>query len=302
MGYQLNRPTTARALADALGLAWKGADQRVLAVASLQDGASGDLVFMKAASAASVVDGCTVIVPQVPDQANGGCAWILSDNPRLTFIKALEVLSRICGFVSPSQAPQVDPAARLGRNVVLERGVVVGAGTVIEHNVVINAGVRIGRDCLIRGGAQIGGDGFGFEREPDGTPIKFTHLGTVVIGDRVEIGANTCIARGTLGDTVIEDDAKIDNLVHIAHNVKVRRGAFVIACAEVSGGCEVGEYSWVGPNASMIQKTRIGRGGTVGIGAVLTKDVTAQQTVAGNPAQDMADFLKVRAALKKLVT
>lgn len=120
--------------------------------------------------------------------------------------------------------------------MTLNKGVVVGAETVIENNVVVGAGVEIGARCVVKSGAVIGEDGFGFERDELGRPIRLIHLGSVVIGDDVEIGSLATVCRGTLGNTVIEDFAKIDDHVHIAHNVVVRTAALITACAEVSGG------------------------------------------------------------------
>lgn len=183
--------------------------------------------------------------------------------------------------------PDVHPTARVGRGSVLSPGVKVGAGTVIQHNVVIGEGVTIGERCVIKSCAVIGEDGFGFERDETGMPVRLVHLGAVIVGNDVEIGSLTTVCRGTLGDTIIEDFAKIDDHVHIAHNVKVRRAAMVIACAEVSGGVEVAEQSWIGPNASVIQQVRIGEKAVVGIGANVIRDVEDGATVAGNPAKEI---------------
>jgi UDP-3-O-[3-hydroxymyristoyl] glucosamine N-acyltransferase len=163
--------------------------------------------------------------------------------------------------------------------------VVVGPGTRIEPNVTIADDTHIGRDCWLKSGCVIGEPGFGLERDADGTPLRMLHLGSVILGDRVEIGALTTVCRGTLGPTVVEDDAKIDDHVHIAHNVRVGKKAMVIACAELSGGVVVGEAAWVGPNASVLEKVKIGERAFVGIGAVVLRDVAEGTTVVGNPAR-----------------
>jgi UDP-3-O-[3-hydroxymyristoyl] glucosamine N-acyltransferase len=119
----------------------------------------------------------------------------------------------------------------------------------------------------------------------DGTPVKFIHLGGVVIGDNVEIGSCTCIAKGTLSNTIIEDDVKIDNLVHVAHNCIIRKGAFIIASSVLCGGVDVGENTWVAPNATVTQKAHLGKNSLVGLGAVVTKNVDPDCIVAGNPAK-----------------
>jgi UDP-3-O-[3-hydroxymyristoyl] glucosamine N-acyltransferase len=151
--------------------------------------------------------------------------------------------------------------------------------------VVISDGVTIGSDCIIKSNTVIGEAGFGFERDEMGVPIRILHLGTVKIGDRVEIGSLNTICRATLGTTVIEDDVKTDDHVHIAHNCRVRRGAMITACVELSGGVDVGSFAWVGPNSSIIQKLVIGDHAFIGIGSNVTKSVPNGVSVAGNPAR-----------------
>jgi UDP-3-O-[3-hydroxymyristoyl] glucosamine N-acyltransferase len=237
------------------------------------------------------VDGVVFITPNQPDQesteSNG---FIIAENPRLEFIKALILLENEIGFSTWDAPAEIDPSAKIGQNVVVENGCVVGANSIIEHNVVLHAGTRIGNNSRIRSCSSIGGDGFGFERLQDGTPLRFPHLGGVVIGDDVEIGSCTAIARGTLSDTIIENNVKVDNLVHIAHNCLVKKGAFVIACAELSGGVIVGENAWVAPNSCTHQKISIGDNSLVGLGSVVTKNVPAKTVVAGNPAKRIREL------------
>jgi UDP-3-O-[3-hydroxymyristoyl] glucosamine N-acyltransferase len=146
-------------------------------------------------------------------------------------------------------------------------------------------GTHIGKNCLVRANSTIGSDGFGYERKENGDPVKFIHLGGVIIGNNVEVGSCTCIAKGTLGKTIIEDNVKIDNLVHIAHNCVIRKGAFVIATSILCGGVEIGSNAWIAPNATITQKAKVGENSIVGLGAVVTKSVDANTTVAGNPAR-----------------
>ncbi|OOF21162.1 UDP-3-O-(3-hydroxymyristoyl)glucosamine N-acyltransferase, partial [Salinivibrio sp. IB872] len=215
---------------------------------------------------------------------------IVADNPRLSFIKTLEFLSCEIGFSTWQSPPVIDPSATIGENVVIENGCVIGENTIIEHNVVLHKGTRIGKNSRIRSNCSVGGDGFGFERLKDGTPIRFIHLGGVVIGDNVEIGALNSIARGTLSDTVVNDNVKTDNLVHIAHNCIVGENSLITACAELSGGVQIGKNVWIGPNAAMMQKIRIGDNSLVGLGAVVTKPVPENTIVAGNPAKKIREI------------
>lgn len=285
MGYQLNHAVSSYELSKYLSLEMQGQDSAILNIAPYSSQTEGSLSFSKNAPEAQ---GRIVIVPESAKGKEGpteGC-YLYSSNPRLDFIRALDYLDRNIGFQTYSFDSIIHPSASIGRNVVIdEQGCIIEEGVVIEHNVVIEKGSRIGKNSRIRVGSLIGGDGFGFERLADGTPIRFVHLGGVVIGEHVEIGAFNAIVRGTLSDTTIGNHVKTDNLVHIAHNCEIREGALIIACAEISGGVTVGKNAWVGPNASIIQKVQIGEGALVGIGAVVTKDVDAGSVYAGNPAR-----------------
>ena len=284
MGYKLKQPMQLSVLASKLSLQWVGVDILIEGVAPSSNVGRSELTFAK--DAPDIIDGVVLVTASQPDQSrresNG---YIIAENPRLGFIKALTILENEIGFSTWDAPPEIDPSARIGQNVVIENGCAVGANSIIEHNVVLHAGTRIGKNSRVRSCSSIGGDGFGFERLDDGTPLRFPHLGGVVIGDNVEIGSCTAIARGTLSDTIVENNVKIDNLVHIAHNCLVKKGAFVIACAELSGGVIVGENAWIAPNSCTHQKVSIGDNSLVGLGAVVTKNVSNNTIVAGNPAK-----------------
>ncbi|MBQ9469457.1 MAG: hypothetical protein IJU72_00730 [Bacteroidales bacterium] len=169
---------------------------------------------------------------------------------------------------------------------------VIGDDTCIHANVVIDNCVRIGKQCEIKSGAVIGQSGFGFERDADGMPLLFPHKGGVVVGDNVYIGANTCIDRGTLGDTVVASNAKIDNLVHIAHNCHIGEGAFVIAGASLGGGTRVGRGCWLAPNVTIKEQTVIHDNALIGLGAVVLKEVEPNVVMVGNPARKLERKVK----------
>ena len=179
-------------------------------------------------------------------------AVVVLDDPRLAYVEVLNHCFR------PEPPPAgvhptalVDSSATLadscsiGPNVVIGSGSSVGAHTLIGANVVICANVRIGARSVIGPGSVLGFDGFGYTRHPDGTTKRFPHYGGVLVGDDVEIGANTCIDRGTLGETVIKNGAKIGNLVQISHNVRVGANALVIGTAGISGSTAIGARAWV---------------------------------------------------------
>ncbi len=233
-------------------------------------------------------------------------AVVVLDDPRLAYVEVLNHCFR------PQPPPVgvhptavVDSSATLadscsiGPNVVVGVGSSVGAHAIIGANVVIGANVRIGARSVIGPGSVLGFDGFGYTRHPDGTAKRFPHYGGVLVGDDVEIGANTSIDRGTLGDTVIENGAKIDNLVHVAHNVRVGAHAFVIAHAMIGGSTVIGARAWVAPNVSIRDGIAVGDDALVGLGSVVTKSVSDGQTVVGNPALPIAEFKRFQAALKR---
>ncbi|MBE8597236.1 UDP-3-O-(3-hydroxymyristoyl)glucosamine N-acyltransferase [Xenorhabdus sp. BG5] len=216
--------------------------------------------------------------------------FIISKNPRLDFIRILNFLEKENVFNHFSFKSKISPTASIGLNSIIEDGCIIHENVKIEPNVVIHSGTIIGANSRIRANSSIGGDGFGFERTSNGIPIRFPHLGRVIIGENVEVGSNTCIARGALSNTIIEDYVKIDNLVHIAHNCHIGKGTFITACAEISGGVIIGKNSWIGPNTSIIQKKNIGDNSLIGIGAVLTKDVPESTVFAGNPAKKIREM------------
>ncbi|WP_298682315.1 UDP-3-O-(3-hydroxymyristoyl)glucosamine N-acyltransferase [uncultured Thiothrix sp.] len=289
MGYQLNQNMMLSEIAQELSLAHQGLDLLITGVSPIDSAQVSELTFSKQSITNS--KGLGVITSDNLDNIeNWENGYISSSNPRLDFIKALDFLKTNIGFSTYNKPTDIHPTAILGKNIIIEDGCYIGENTIIEHNVVIHSGTRIGKNCRIRSCSSIGSDGFGFERLESGIPIRFPHLGGVLIGDSVEVGSCTAIARGTLSDTIIEDHVKIDNLVHIAHNCLIKKGAFIIACAELSGGVIVGENAWVAPNSCTHQKINIGANSLIGLGAVITKDIPQSTVYAGNPAKKIRDI------------
>ena len=216
---------------------------------------------------------------------------VLSKNPRLDFCRLANHLFEM------SYETRIEPSAKIGHNVtlgnniyighnvVIENDVKIGSDTVILHNVVISSKSIIGRKCLIKSGSVIGQRGFGFERDETGVPISFPHLGSVIIGDNVEIGALNTVAVGALGSTVIGDYVKTDDHVHIAHNVKIGQKTLITPCVAISGSVTIGEQVWLGTNCSVIDGITIDDNALVGIGSVVRKAVEKGSVVAGNPAK-----------------
>jgi UDP-3-O-[3-hydroxymyristoyl] glucosamine N-acyltransferase len=218
-------------------------------------------------------------------KSNENKTQIVSENPRLDFIRCLEWLENNIGYKTKSSLSIIHPTVTLGNNVTIEDGVSIGAHTSIEHNVVIHKGTIIGDRVIVRSNSVIGAQGFGFEKEPEGKWIRFTHLGAVIIGDDVEIGALNSVCAGTLSNTIISSGVKTDNLVHIAHNCIIGKNSIITACAELSGGVVVEDNVWIGPNSSIMQKIRIGKNSLIGLGSTVTKSVESNTIVAGSPAK-----------------
>lgn len=224
-------------------------------------------------------------------------------NPRLAFIRIVTALFARAPVAGVHPTASVDPGARVhpdayvGPFTWVGRSS-VGAGTVIYGHCHIYDGVTIGKDVVIHAGTVIGSDGFGYSRNEAGGFEKFPHLGGVTIGDGVEIGANSCIDRGTLGDTVIREGAKIDNLVHVAHNVVVGAHAAVIAHAMLGGSVSIGDHAWVAPAASLKEGLKVGDRALIGLGAVVLKDVPDGETWIGNPARPMKEYVAMMKRLK----
>lgn len=289
MGYQLNQEVKLTEVCQALGFELHGIDILIKSVAPIRTAVAGDVSFstkeVQDASGMALIIGNNCDAKRSKD--NG---YIFHDNPRLAFIQVLNYLVDNIGFSTYEFESEIHSTASIGENVVIESGCVIEADVLIEHNVVIHSGTRIGQGSRIRSCSSIGGDGFGFEKQEGDLPLRFPHLAGVVIGENVEIGALNSIARGTLGDTVIGDGVKTDNLVHIAHNCHIGSKVLITACAEISGGVCIEDDVWIGPNSSFMQKVSIGQGAFVGLGAVVTKDVAPNVVVAGNPARKIREL------------
>ncbi len=220
------------------------------------------------------------------------CSYVVSNNPRMDYIKVLTdyftPINKNNGTIDPTaivdEKAVIGKDVTIGANCIISSEVIIGDNTIIHPNVVLDNFVSIGKNCEIKSGAIIGQSGFGFERDENGCPIKFPHFGGVVIGNNIYIGANTTIDRGTIGNTIIEDNVKIDNLVHIAHNCHIGKNVIVTAGAVFSGGTIIGERTWIAPNSTTIQKVKIGENSFVGIGSVVLRHVKNNTTVFGNPA------------------
>ena len=202
----------------------------------------------------------------------------------------------------------------VGKDVVLGDAVVlfpnvtildetkVGNGTVVWPGTVIRERCEIGNYCIFHNNVSIGADGFGYRPAEDGRGlIKIPQIGNVVIGNGVEIGANSCVDRGKFSSTIIGDGCKIDNLVQIAHNCVMGRSCIMAGNSGLAGSVTLGDGVIIGGSASIVDHLTIHSGAVVGGGSGVMNDVPAGKTVLGYPARDARDMLKQWVAMRKLV-
>lgn len=231
--------------------------------------------------------------------------FVIVENPRLTFLRIIKSLFSAAPTWGIHPTAYIHPEAKVNANSYIGPFTYIGkceinAGCIIYGHNYIYDNVKIGKNVIIHAGTVIGADGFGYEKNAEGALEKFPHIGGVTIEDDVEIGSNTCIDRGTLGNTTICEGAKIDNLVHVAHNVRVGKHTAVIANSMIGGSTQIGDYSWIAPSASLRDTITIGRNVTVGVAAVVTKNIPDNETWAGNPAKPLDEFLEIQKKIKKL--
>ncbi|MDB5731011.1 MAG: UDP-3-O-(3-hydroxymyristoyl)glucosamine N-acyltransferase, partial [Variovorax sp.] len=195
---------------------------------------------------------------------------------------------------------QVDASARIGALCVVERGARIGPGTVLKSRVTVSEGCVIGARCLLHPGVVIGADGFGLAPH-EGVWVKIEQLGAVRIGDDVEIGANTCIDRGALEDTVIEDGVKLDNLIQIGHNVRVGKHTAMAGCVGVAGSAIIGAHCTLGGGAIVLGHLELADGVHVSAATVVTRSIRKPGHYTGMfPIDDNAAWEKNAATLKQL--
>ncbi|MCC6588475.1 MAG: UDP-3-O-(3-hydroxymyristoyl)glucosamine N-acyltransferase [Bryobacterales bacterium] len=315
-------------IAEWLGAMWEGTDFEATGVASVESAGVGEISFVggrKAASLAAASQAGCLLAP-VDFENGAGRTLIRVKDPRGAF-------ARVVARMAPGRKPvagihptavigagvelgaelSVGPQVTIGDGARIGDGTVIGAGSSIGAGVQMGAGCRlhanvtlyedvvVGSRCVLHSGCVIGADGFGFVMS-GGRYEKFPQVGKVVIGDDVEIGANTCIDRAALGVTAIGDGTKLDNMVHIAHNCRIGKHVVVAAQTGFSGGVVVEDYAVVGGQVGVGDKAVIESKAVVGSGAgILTsKIVRGGQVVWGTPARPLKQYLEQLAIFGKL--
>ncbi len=259
------------------------------------------------------------------DERIDGRPILRSDNPYLAFARAVEVLSpaeapaagvhptalvdpsaeippdaAIGAFAVVGEGSQLGAGATVGIGTVIEPGVTIGPGTRIFPRVTIHRGTRIGARCVVQSGSVLGSDGFGYATDHAGTHHPVPQRGGLDIGDDVDIGANVTIDRGSIGDTVIGPGTKIDNLVHIAHNVRIGRNAIIVAQVGIAGSTRIGDYVVIAGQAGLVGHLNVGDRAKIGAQAGVIGDVEAGTEVSGYPARPHREGMKIQALLRRL--
>lgn len=268
--------------------------------------------------------GAVLVPPKWVQDVPTGSAAILVDRPAIAIITVLAMFEEkpdvpagvhpsavvdptatVGAGVSVGSHVTIGPRARVGPGTVLHAGVFVGqdacigSDCVLWPNVVIRERCVVGNRVIIHPNATIGADGFGYEFL-DGRHVKIPQIGNVVIGDDVEIGANTCVDRAKFGSTRIGPGAKIDNLVQIAHNVELGPGVILAAMVGIAGSAKIGAFSVLGGKAGVADHGRIGNQVTVASASAVTGEVPDKAWVAGVFAYDIKDWRRSQIALRHL--
>ena len=298
---------TAQQIAVIVGGKLSGPGDVVLeSVASLKNAGPADLSYAEAKFQADVTPsraGCVLATAEIPSRT-----VIVVKNPKLAFAKAAAVLleGRETGpAIHPTAV--IEPTAtiggstRIGAGCVIGRNARIGDRCVIYPRVVVYPNVEIGSNVIIHAGAVIGADGFGFVKDGE-RYVQFPQIGKVLIEDDVEIGANTCIDRGSLETTVIRRGTKIDNLVQIAHNVEIGEHTVIAAQTGISGSSTVGPQSIIGGQVGIGEHARLDAQTILGgqAGVLNGKHIKGGEILWGTPARPLKEFLEQQAHLARL--
>ena len=323
-------PMTLAAIAEvAGGTVAPGSDPSLAfaSIATLADAGPSDISFLEnrryvPAFRASRAGAC-IVHPRLAALSPAGMALVLCDEPYRGY-------ARVAAALHPEPAEQagihpsatVGPGCSIGEGASVAAGAVIGAGAMIGArasvgaNSMIGPGVSIGADTRIGSnatishalvgervrvfpGVRIGQDGFGYALGPGGH-VKVPQLGRVVIGDDVEIGANTTIDRGSVGDTVIGNGTVIDNLVQIAHNVRIGRGCVIVGQAGISGSTRLDDFVVVGGQVGVAGHLHLASGAQVAAKSGVHRDVRGGEVVGGYPAVPIREFRRIAGAVRRL--
>lgn len=327
--YKNNGPFSLKKVAEITGAQVVDAskeEELIYDIATMEKAAANDICFFydkkaKQKGAEVKAKACVTTQELAPFVAEG-VILLLHDNPKIAFVKLNEALyAEYKPMVGISAKASVHPSAKVGRNcyvgdfAVIEENAVIGDDCRIEPGAYIGRACKIGNrcriganayvaycqmgnDCYIYTGARIGADGFGFEMM-GGQHHRIAQIGRVIIGNDVEIGANSCVDRGALDDTIIGDGCRVDNLVQIAHNDQFGRGCVLVAQVGVAGSCTFGDYVVCGGQTGFADHLHVGSGAQIAAQSGVMRDVDPQAVLLGTPAVPFKDFMRQVAFLQK---
>jgi len=297
-------------------------------VKSIEEAGSSDLTWAFIASVRDALQktkaGACITSEKFASCVPETTAVLLSKDPHRSYGLAAQYFYPVTIKEGISPRAFVDETAKIGKGCRIDAGAVVGAnaeigdGSWIQAGAVVGEGVKLGMSCIIGSnatvthclaghkvyiypGAMVGQDGFGFAMSEKG-PTKVPQLGRVVIGDDVEIGSNTTVDRGAMGDTEIGSGTRIDNLVQIAHNVKLGRCCIVVAQVGIAGSTELGDFVVAGGQVGIAGHLKVGSGARLGAQSGIMKDVEAGAVMMGSPALPHMDFMRQNVILQKVVS
>jgi UDP-3-O-[3-hydroxymyristoyl] glucosamine N-acyltransferase len=320
---------TLGAIADLVGGRLQGdGDIEITGVAPVDEASDGQLAFLSSPRYVQYAAPCGgsafLVSVELESELPPGAARVVVSEPYPALLALLRYF-----FPEPTWEPSVHPTAVLGPGVRLGSGVEIGPYAVLGEDVEVGDGCRIGAHCvlgdrtvlgersrlfphvvtyegtrigadvIVHSGARLGVDGFGYTYL-DGRHEKMPQVGRCVIEDGVEIGANTAIDRGSLGDTRVGAGTKIDNLVHLAHNVRIGALSLLAAMVGIAGSTRVGKGVWLGGQVGVRNQVEIGDGARVAVQAGVSKDVPAGETVSGYPARPHREALRRDASVARI--
>jgi UDP-3-O-[3-hydroxymyristoyl] glucosamine N-acyltransferase len=287
-------------------------------IAPLSSAKAGEISFLShakyaqqlAQTQASCVILSSDVASSIQDWPSQGRAWIETDSPYLYFAKLTQWWKKkhsahALAGIHPSAvidvSAQIDSTASIGAFCFVGARARIGAHTQLAARVTVGDGCSIGQRCILHSGVVIGADGFGFAPRPDKSWEKIEQLGAVRIGDDVEIGANTCIDRGALDDTVIEDGVKLDNLIQIGHNVRIGKHTAMAGNAGVAGSATIGAYCSVGGGAVILGHLCVADHVHISASTTVTRSITEPGLYTGMfPIDKNADWEKNAVTLRQL--
>lgn len=304
-----------------IGVTNSGEDIEIAGIGTLDSADSNQLSFFHSEkyleTLKSTEAGAVLIEQKYLEYLPKSSIALITDEPYLKLALATALfahpLSNDSGKPLVLEGTDIDKGAKYGTGIEIGKnslimagcylgdGVKIGDNCIIHPNVTIYHGVEIGNNCIIHSGAVIGSDGYGFAHTKDGRHIKIHQIGSVVIEDDVEIGANTTIDRGAIGNTVIRKGTKIDNLVQIGHNCDIGENSLIVSQVGISGSTTLGRNVIMGGQSATAGHLKIGDFAVIAARGGVTKSLEGGRQYGGFPAVDIRLWKKMQVALSRLV-